>query len=426
MGEIASQGVLFDKPLLEKIRSKFHRINTDADGEPRLFFENAGGSLRLKSVCTISDELNKYPDCYERNHKSSKVLKDYELKGKEDFRTLINAQDGAIATDLTASSIIFDIIGSIAENSSGTNIVTTCLEHPSAFDACRYHGQRCNKSVRVASANQSTGGITAEAVLKHVDKNTALIVVIAASNMTGAITELEAIVEGARKINPDVFIVSDAVQHAPHALIDIEKLKIDGLNMAPYKFFGNRGISFAYVSNRVKNLPHKRILDDAPDMWELGSIAPAHYAAMSEVVNYIAWIGSHYTNSTNKRALVVEGMNRIVLHERALLHRTLHGSAQATGLLAIEGVHTYFNYSHLENRDFILAMGFHNIGFTEAVREYEKRGVIVFERVASSIFSKRIVEAVGLDGLIRVSPLHCNTPEEIDRFLDVSKEIAML
>ena len=414
---------LFDKKTILAIRDKFCRIDVDADGSDRLFFENAGGSLRLKSAVEITNELNRYPDCYARDHKSSRILHGYEERGREDFRILLNAMDGAIVTDLTASGLMFKIVEPIVQYGKGTNIVTTVLEHPSAFDACRYFGAKYNKEVRIAPSDRKTGGILAKDVIRLVDENTVLLNIIAASNMTGAMTDLKTIITEARRINPDVYVVTDAVQHMPHGLIDIEDLKIDGINMAPYKFFGNRGISFGYVSDRVKLMPHCRILDDAPDLWELGSIIPAHYAVISEIVNYIAWVGTRYTDSTEKRTQVEEGMRRIHAHEQALLDRILTGCDGKSGLQGMEGIDTFFDYSDLEGRDLILAMKLKDIDYTQAVREYEKRGIIVYERVAASPYSKRMIESLGLDGIIRVSPLHCNTPEEIDQFLHVTTEI---
>ena len=87
---------------------------------------------------------------------------------------------------------------------------------------------------------------------------------------------------------------------------------------------------------------------------------------------------------------------------------------------------TFFDYSDLTGRDLILAMKLANLGYYEAVREYEKRGVIVFERVATSSFSRRMVESFGLDGIVRVSPLHCNSVEEIDEFLRITEEMLSL
>ena len=58
------------------------------------------------------------------------------------------------------------------------------------------------------------------------------------------------------------------------------------------------------------------------------------------------------------------------------------------------------------------------------VAEYQKRGVTVYERINTSIYSKQIVESLGLTGAIRVSPLHCHGTEDIDKFLKITGEIA--
>ena len=51
-------------------------------------------------------------------------------------------------------------------------------------------------------------------------------------------------------------------------------------------------------------------------------------------------------------------------------------------------------------------------------------GVTLFERVKSSQYSKRIVETLGLEGALRVSPLHCHGTDDIDKFLKITKDIA--
>ncbi len=60
---------------------------------------------------------------------------------------------------------------------------------------------------------------------------------------------------------------------------------------------------------------------------------------------------------------------------------------------------------------------------TEAVAEYYKRGVTVYERINTSLYSKRIVESHGLTGCSRVSPLHCHDTGDIDDFLKVTAQI---
>ncbi len=419
------RGQLFNEELMREIRSKFCRIDTDFDGSRRLFFENAGGSLRLRSAYQIGDELDEYPDCFMRQHKAAVNLNRYVLQGREDFMTLIGAKSGAIATALTASAVMFKIAEPIVEHGRGTNIVTTVMEHPTGIDSFRYYGEKYRKEVRIAPANRRTGGVDTEGLLSLVDKNTAAINVIAASNMTGAMTDLQTIVTEARKINPDIYIITDAVQHAPHGPIDVEEIPVDAVNIATYKFFGTRGFGVAWVSDRVKTLPHARVLDQWTDMWELGSTVPAQWASLTEIVNYVAWIGMHFTDVNDRRAQVLEGMKRIHLQEQALLYRLLYGADDNSGLLSMDGVETFFDYSDLKNRDLILGIHFDNMNCKDAVAEYGKRGIIVYDREAAHYYSKQVGE-FNTDGMVRISPLHCNTVEEIDEFLSVTRKLTEL
>lgn len=119
-------------------------------------------------------------------------------------------------------------------------------------------------------------------------------------------------------------------------------------------------------------------------------------------------------------------MTKIALQERALMTRILSGTNEITGLRHMKGVKVFFDYEDFTKRDFIIAIGFDNIGCTQAVREYEKRGVIVYDRLISSPYSKRMLESFNLDGAIRVAPLHCNSTADIDKFLKVTMEISQL
>ncbi|GAA0317336.1 cysteine desulfurase-like protein [Bacillus carboniphilus] len=419
------KGVLFHDDLLKDIREKFLWIETDPiQQRKRLFFDNAGGSFRLKSASKVFMDLDAIPDCPEREHKTAKYLIDVIEKGTNDIRKIFNAKDGSIATYLTASQAIFEITGNMAENAKGNNIVTTALEHPSAYDAAKYYAEKLGKEFRVAKTNPVTGGVDTEEILKLIDQDTSLLSVIYASNISGAILDIESIVQEAKKINPNIYIIVDAVQHAPHGVLDVEKTPVDAINFAPYKFFGVRGSGIAYLSDRASRLPHHKLSGKAENEWSLGSPAPAHYAAISEIVDYICWIGSNYKQSNDRREQYVEGMTRISLHERALLEVILEGTANTEGLRGISGVTVHLDYPDLSKRDLIVAISIDGMDYKEAVRKYEELGVILFERVNTSIYSKRMIDSFGMKGAIRISPLHCHTVEEIEEFLSITARIA--
>ncbi|MCF8020030.1 MAG: aminotransferase class V-fold PLP-dependent enzyme [Vallitaleaceae bacterium] len=419
------QGLFFSDEMQQKVRERFYHMDEDSFGK-RIFFENSGGALRLKSCIQAIIDVDTHPDCPGRHQKQADVLGDIVEKGYEDLRVIFNTKKGSIITYLSASQVMFNIVGAIANNIEGKNMVVSVLEHPSAFDSVEYYAEKTGRELRVLDSNPATGCIDVEEVLKKVDKDTVLFSCMYSSNTTGGINDIPAMVEAVRKINPDIYIIVDAVQHAPHGLIDLSNLDVDAMDIAPYKFFGCRGSGIGWVSERCAKLPHNRILCYSEDTWELGSVAPAQYAGYSAIVDHVCWIGSEYINSTDRRTLFEEGIHRIELQERALLHRALEGTDVLPGLRNIPNVRVICDNPDLEKRDFILPILFENIDVTSATEEYIKRGIYVFERKSPNHYSKRIVESFGLEGVVRVSPIHCNSPAELDEFLRATVEIAAL
>ena len=418
------QGLLFSDAFTSEIKSRFHYVDHDITGRERLFFDNAGGSFRLKSATEAFARIDALPDCPERIHALSLFLQKVQAAGTEDVRTILNARGGTVYASLTASGAMFDMVRAVTENIPGTNMVTSILEHPSSFDAMSLYAQRTGKELRVARSNPVTGGIDVDEIAGLVDQNTCLLSVMYASNISGARMDVEAIVKRARAVKPDLYILVDAVQHAPHGLIDLQKTPVDGINIAPYKFFGSRGSGLAWLSDRAATLPHHKLAGKKKDFWDLGSSAPWQFAVATEIVNYVCWLGSQFIQSSNRRELFVCGIDRIERHERALLARMLNGSENIAGLRRLAHVKVFLDHEDLSKRDLILAVGFDHLGHTDAVREYERLGVIVYERVATSLYSKRMLDSFGLEGAIRVSPLHCNSVADIDRFLQITRQIS--
>ncbi len=419
------QGLLFEPDMQQKVRDCFCNMDEDMFGK-RIFFENSGGALRLKSCIEAVVKYDSHPDCPGRHQKQADVLGELVTRGYDDLRIIFNTKKGSIATCLSASQVMFNIVQAIATNVPGKNMVVSVIEHPSAFDSVEYYAQRTNRELRVMQPNPVTGAVELSEVAKYVDKDTVLFSCMYSGNITGAVMDIPAMVKEVRRINPETYIIVDAVQHAPHGLIDLSKLDIDAMDIAPYKFFGCRGSGVAWLSERAAKLPHNRVLCYDEDVWELGSVAPAQFAGYSAIVDHVCWIGSCFIKSDDKRTLFEEGMHRIELQERGLLHRALEGNGKLPGLRQIKGVVPRCDNPDLTKRDFILPITFDNLDTTSAVKEYVKRGIYTFERKSPSHYSKRIVESIGLEGVIRVSPIHPNSPEEIDRFLEATMEIVKL
>jgi selenocysteine lyase/cysteine desulfurase len=426
MEDHVQQGQLFSVSLSKEIKDKFYHVDVDPINKTkRLFFDNSGGAFRLKAASNTFKALDELPDCPEHGNTTAKWLMDIQEEGYRSIETILNINTGSIVTSLTASMVMFDMVRTVMENVPGGNVVTTLLEHPSAYDAMVSYAAVTGKELRIAKTNPLTGGVDVEEVIKLIDQDTCLLSFMYASNVSGALLDEEKIVAEARKIKPDLYIVADAVQHAPHGIIDVSKVPVDGINFAPYKFFGPRGFGVGYVSERLATLPHNKLIAKPHDYWQLGSPAPAHFAAMTEVVNYVCWIGEQFITSTERRALFVEGMTRIKLHERALMHAMLEGTKNVQGLRQMDGVNVYLDCKDLTKKDFIMAIGFDNLDYKKAVEHFEVEGVVTFERLLSSPYSSRMLKSFGLKGAIRVSPIHCHNIQDIEEFLTITKALCL-
>ena len=420
-------GLLFSEELQREIKARFLNIDSDPEAGERVFFENAGGSLRLKAVNDVIAEADGYPDCDSRKHKRAKSLRKQTLQGFADARIIFNAPKyGQIITETSSSKVMFTMVRTIVENVKGTNCVVSDLDHPSAYDSVRYYARKHGMEFRVAAPNPKTGGVDPETFAALVDEGTVLVSIIAASNHTGAVLDLEKTVALCKAKNPDVYIVVDAVQHIPHGLVDVQKVPIDAINFAAYKTFGCRGFGIGYISDRVAIMDHPNIGGNLGDPWEIGGPAPALFASLTAIVDYVCWIGGHFCQETDRRKLYECGVHHIEMQERALMYHTLEGTPEIPGLRHLPNVKAHFDRDTFDHRDFIMAVTFDNINYTEAVAEYQKHHVIVYDRNDGNYYSVRSLHPFGLDGIIRVSPLHCHSTADVDKFLLATAAIAKL
>ena len=78
------EGVLFHEELQKEIKDKFYNVDSDPLREGRrIYFDNAGGAFRLKSVLESYNRIDSLPDCPERVHETALYLQKYKKMEKE-------------------------------------------------------------------------------------------------------------------------------------------------------------------------------------------------------------------------------------------------------------------------------------------------------------------------------------------------------
>ena len=86
----------FSNEILTNIRNQFAQINECPIQGKRVFFENAGGALTLKSVVECSKKYAAIPDNQGRDNPGSRKLVKVINNAKSDMRSFMNATEGQL------------------------------------------------------------------------------------------------------------------------------------------------------------------------------------------------------------------------------------------------------------------------------------------------------------------------------------------
>src|SRR5690606_4608301 len=118
------------------IRDRFAHVETCPFDGPRIFFENAGGALRLKSVIETSAAYAGYPDNQGRDNPASRTLMAAIDRGRADMRRFLNAPGGQVFVGESGTEVLFRLIRTAALGAApGGVMLGSTLEHPASRSA---------------------------------------------------------------------------------------------------------------------------------------------------------------------------------------------------------------------------------------------------------------------------------------------------
>ena len=418
------QTELFSREFLTKIREKFHYVESSPYAGRRIFFDSVSGSLRLKKMGErAAEEVVSYAQ-KSRVDPASEHFARVKNQFKQDAKLFLGAESGYIMPAMSGTHALYRCVNAVcAAAEAGENIVTTSLDHPAAYEATHQFAQKYDLERRVADFDRKTGKVLVEDVLDKIDKNTRLLVIIHGSNVTGAVNDIKRIVKKAREKNPDIYVVVDGVQYAPHGLIDVEKLDVDAYVISGYKIYCKKGSGIAYINERFDELPHWQFRERPAGEWALGAEDESTYAGFSAVIDYLKWMGRQFSDSQDERVLLETAMEKIKAHTRALLQMALTGTEEYTGLRHLEGIRVLGFADDFKNRTGLIAWAAEDYNAQELAEAYFEQGNISLSTRERNIYGRHVLKTLGVENLVRTSLCHYNSPREVSRFLQVTTEI---
>jgi cysteine desulfurase family protein (TIGR01976 family) len=298
-----------------------------------------------------------------------------------------NVVFGPSMTALTylLASTVADSVG------AGDEIVCTRLDHEANVSPWRQLAESRSAHVRIAEPDPVTLELSVESVERVLSERTRWVAVTAASNASGSVPDVSAIVErvharGAR-------VVVDAVHAAPHLPLDFDTWGADAMFASAYKWFGPHGSMMLLAPELMQEL-RPRHLRGGPgpgvEQWERGALSFEQFPGIEAAATYLS----------------ETGLDRIGAVESELLDRLL------AGLDEIPGVTVYGKPPRRTSTVLFNVEGHAPAEVAAALRERE---IYVWH---GHFYAIELMDFLGIDGAVRAGLLHYNTADEVDRLLE--------
>lgn len=414
---------MFKAELLREIRARFYHVDSCPYQGARVYFENAGGALRLKKAADAAAQLATIPDNQGRDNPASHALVRIIEDARRDLLCFLGAQDGTVFLGESGTECLFRIIrAAVLGAAPGGRVLGSTLEHPATRSAARQWAAHAGKEYVCVPHDAQTCRLGAEDYARAVTPDTRVATIIQTSPVAGVAVDVDAVAAAVRAVAPECFLIADGIQHAPHGQVDIAAAGVDAYALSGYKIFSRHNYGVGWVSPRLANLPHEKLDGTPADHWELGTRDTAAYAAFSEVAAYLDWLGSHFTTGTARRARITAAGCAVTAHEKSLIELMLRGNAEQKGLAAMQKVRIIAGANN-PRREGLVSLSVRGVPSAKVVAELSARGVRTHIR-KSDYFSANILEPLGIPDCVRVSVAHYNSADEVLQFLQAMREIA--
>ena len=390
-----------------------------------IFLDNPGGTqIAQQSLDRITDYLLHHNANHEGAFATSIESDAILAEAHTTMADLLNAaRPDEIVFGANMTSLTLHISRSIARTwSPGDEIVVTRLDHDANITPWNLAARDRGVNVRWVDFNPEDGKLNLEDLQQALEKKPRLLAVGYASNALGTINPLDQIIPMAHAAGALVYV--DAVQYAPHGLIDVQALDCDFLVCSAYKFFGpHAGILYGRYDllDELTAYKVRPASNEPPGKFETGTQNYEGIAGVLGAVEYLDWVGATFGGeflaqyagrNQGRRLRLKQAMSAIRAYEFEISRLMLDILAETPGVKLygpnepdkLEGRVPTFSFT-LE--------GWRPRQLAEALAEED---IFTWD---GNYYALAVTERLGLEesgGMLRAGPVHYNTLEEIERF----------
>jgi cysteine desulfurase family protein (TIGR01976 family) len=419
---------------VNKVRQEFPALNRKFNDKPIIYLDNpAGTQVPNRVIKLMQAALVNYNANLGGFFKTSIDAEALVFDAHKIAAEFVNARDyHEIFFGHNMTSLTFMMTRSLAhEVKEGDEIVLTRMDHDANVAPWLLLAEDKGLTVKWIDLNPETCELDFENLDTVINDKTKIVAINYASNLTGSITNVKHIIKAAKTVEALTYI--DAVQYAPHGVIDVQDIDCDMLVCSSYKFYGpHHGIMWAKRSllEKLKAYKVRASSDKLPGKFATGTESREALAGIIGALEHFEWVGSVFGGDleaalsarSELQSNIQAGVREMVRYDMELAKHLINGikSVPGTRIIGIDN-ETAFNRR-------VPTVSFTQEGHhpDEVAKYMAKRGISIW---SGHNYALEPVKKLGLTdkgGVIRVGPTHYNTLEEINTFMNALEDFLRL
>lgn len=416
---------------IDKVRGQFPSLSVSDDDVSRIYLDNPAGTQTPKCVvdamCDCLSTRNANLGGYFQTSQEAEAIVSGAHDAMADFLNAGSADEIIFGQNMT--SLTFHISRSIGRLlSPGDEIIVTRMDHDANIAPWLMLAEDLDLKIRWLDFDRERFALDLEQLDDLLSPKTKLVAIGYASNTIGTINDVKTITRKAKDVNALVYV--DAVQYAPHGLIDVQDLGCDFLVCSPYKFYGpHQGVLWGREEVLRDLTPYKvrAVPDDAPDRFETGTLSHESMAGVTAAVDYFAWYGREFgqplrndmADASARRRHIASAYHAMHEYEDQLTRHLLEG---LQSFLSVE-IHGIVDQDRMHERLSTVAFTSAKATPSEIAKHLAARNIFVWD---GHNYAIELVKRLGLiesGGVVRIGLSHYNTMNEVESVLGSLAEV---
>ncbi|MCW4024545.1 MAG: cysteine desulfurase [Candidatus Bathyarchaeota archaeon] len=404
----------------DRIRQDFPILKRQINGNPMIYFDNAATTQKPQKVI---DAINDYYVNHNANvhrgvHTLSIEATDLYEKARSKTAEFIGAKDPANIVFVRGTTEAINLAAyswGISNLSVGDEVLVSLMEHHSNIVPWEIISKLKGFTIKYAKVNEE-GILDIEDFQSKLSKKTKIACLSQVSNVSGVINDIKPITKMVHD-NGSLMLV-DGAQSVPHMPVDVSDLDVDFLAFSGHKMLGPTGIGVLYgkkellkamspfqgggemirdVSFNTGKARCDIVYNELPWKFEAGTPDICGAIGLNAAIDYLQGLGMAQIFE-HEKALTAYAMKRMLECSNV----TMYGPSDATmkcGIIpfGVKGLSSHDVALLCDNYGIMIRSGYH--------------------------CAQPLHEIFKIQSSARASFYLYNTQQEVDRFIDILKEI---